>query len=163
MKRLAFSRFVTKFEDIPDSYWNLQERIIRERGQQGDYNRFNDEEKTKWKKELTEGLLDDQRSSLEQWIDYFASPDSDSIPDYVKYWVFRSVVGLSEYDKEKQEFPERSKGTVKMFPDINQEALSYVIDALLKKQKGLPLSFEQFEFDLSDEQKDAFRKGLETE
>lgn len=172
LKPRILDKFVTKFEDIPDSYWNGQERILRERGQQGNYDRFSTEEKNKWKKELTEGLLADQRASLEQWVDYLADPnivtsDGEAVPSYVRYWIFRSVVGLSEYDKEKAEYPERSRGTVKMFPDINEEALAYVMDALIKKHKDLPLSFPEFDAFLSEGEqerlKDKFQKDLKTE
>ena len=163
LKRVMFGKFITKVEDIPQSYWKSQEGILRERGQQGDYDHFSTEEKNTWKKEISEGLLDDQRASLEQWIDYLASDDSSYLPDHLKYWVFRSVTGLSEYDKEKREFPKRSKGTVKAFPDINHEALSYVIDMVKKQHQGQAITFEQFEHDLTDEQKEDFQKYLTQE
>lgn len=163
IKTVLLDKFVTKFEDIPESYWKSQEGILRERGQQGDYNRFSKEEKNKWKKEVSEGVLKDQRASLEQWIDYLASEDSSYMPDAMKYWVFRNVVSMQEYDKEKQEFPQRSKGAIKMFPDINHEALSYVIDAVAKKYKGETLNFKQFTFDLTDEQKKQFQQALARE
>lgn len=107
--------------------------------------------------------MDDQRASLEQWIDYLASEDSSYMPDSMKYWVFRNVVNMQEYDKEEHKFPQRSKGTVKMFPDINHEALSYVIDAVVKKYKGESFSFGSFEFDLNDQQKKEFRQALSSE
>lgn len=158
-KRLMFRKFVTKPEDIPESYWKSQEAIIRERGQKADYDRFSDEEKEKWKREISEGLLDDQRASLEQWIDYFASDDSEHLPDPMKYWVFRSVTKLQEYDKDKKVFPKRSKGTVKMFPDLNQEALSYVVDAIKKKLGGKKHEFEGYDIQTEE----AFEKALKNE
>lgn len=163
LKNILLDKFVTKFEEIPKSFWNLQDNILRERGQSGDWNRYSEEEKLKERKTQVEGILADQRASLEQWIDYFALPDSKDIPDYLKYWVFRSVVNLAEYDKEKKEFPERSKGTVKMFPDINQEALAYVVDVMMKKHEGKPFSFEDFEYDIKDEEKEKFRTYLNNE
>jgi hypothetical protein len=163
LKYMLLGKFITKFDDIPESYWQSQERILRERGQQGDYNRFSEEQKISLKEELSEGILSDQRASLEQWIDYFASADSAYMPNYIKYWVFRSITGLAEYDKEKQEFPKRSKGTLKMFPDINHEALSYVVDAVIKKQKGEAFNFGQFGADLTKEDKQKFRQSLANE
>lgn len=50
IKTVLLDKFVTKFEEIPESYWRSQENILRERGQQGDYNRFSEEQKAKWKK-----------------------------------------------------------------------------------------------------------------
>ncbi len=35
--------------------------------------------------------------------------------------------------KEKKAYPQRSKGTTKPFPDLNREALAYVLDAVEKK------------------------------
>jgi len=51
-------------------------------------------------------------------------------PSWFKYFTFRNIVKLSEYDKEKKEFKKRSKGTAAIFPDINREALSRVYDQL---------------------------------
>jgi len=163
LEERILNRYTTRFEDIPESYWKSQERILRERGQQGDYNRFSDEQKDEWKKQISEGLLNDQRASLEQWINYFSSPDSSYIPPQIKYWFFRSVVKLSEYDKEEGKFPERSRGTLKMFPDINPEALAFVNDAVIKKLEGKGLDFGNFEFDLTQEQKEIFQGALQRE
>lgn len=164
IKRLLLPKYVTKPEDIPESYWKLQEQILRERGQQGDYNRFSEAEKTRWKKELAGGLLDDQRSSLESWIDYLASPESVHIPDAMKYWVFRNVTDLQEYDKEKREFPKRSRGTVKMFPDINSDALSYVVKKIAQKYKGESFDISEFGYEqLTEEVKQKFKTYLEQE
>ncbi|MDA2922035.1 hypothetical protein MYX07_02075 [Patescibacteria group bacterium AH-259-L07] len=163
LKKVLLHTFVTRFEDIPESYWEHQERILRERGQQGDYDSFSEEEKRTWKKQLVERLLDDQRASLEQWIDDFASPGSSYMPDYMKYWVFRSVVNLQEYDKDKKKFPKRSKGTLKMFPDINHEALTYLIDKIIKKYHGKPVQFEDLEYELTTEEKEIFKQHLTNE
>lgn len=164
IKRLLLPKYITKPEDIPESYWKLQEQILRERGQQGDYNRFSEAEKTRWKKELAGGLLNDQRSSLESWIDYLASPESVHIPDAMKYWVFRSVTDLQEYDKEKREFPKRSRGTVKMFPDINSDALSYVVKKITQKYKGESFDISEFGYEqLTEEVKQKFKTYLEQE
>lgn len=163
IKKVILNKFVTKYEDIPESWHALNERIIRERGQGGDWDRYSKEDQEKERRNQSEAVLSDQESSLEQWIDYLASGDSSYMPDYIKYWVFRNVIDLQEYDKEKNEFPKRSKGTVKMFPDINQEALAYVIDAVLKKQQGEEFKFERFEADLDKKQKEAFKNNLANE
>lgn len=163
LKEVVLEKFVTKYEEIPESWHALNERIVRERGQGGDWDRYSGEQKENERRRQAEAVLADQTASLEQWIDYMASEDSSYMPDYIKYWVFRSITDLSEYDKERGEFPKRSKGTVKMFPDINHEALAYVIDAILKKQEGTDMDFGQFTADLTDSQKEAFKKVLVAE
>jgi len=163
LKPIILDKFVTKVEEIPEGYWKSQERIIRERGQQGDYDHFTDKEKSKWKNELAQGLLEDQGASLEQWVDYLAHADSAVIPNAMKYWVFRNIIDLQEYDKDSQEFPKRSKGTVKMFPELNQEALTYVVNAVVGKYKSQGVDFERFGYELGEEEKQRFKKALESE
>lgn len=157
LKNKILNEYVTKMEDIPESYWKLQENIMRERGELGDWNIASEEKKLAIKRQSAEGVLDDQESSLEQWLDYFAVSDSDYIPDDIKYWIFRNILKLQEFDKEKKEFPKRSKGTIKQFPDINYEALGYVVDALLKKFDGKKLAFE---YDIQPTERQAFEQHL---
>lgn len=163
LKKVILDKFVTKYEEIPESWHNLNERIIRERGQGGDWDKYSQEDKEKERRNQSEAVLSDQEASLEQWIDYLAAGDSSYMPDYIKYWVFKGVTELQEYDKEKNEFPKRSKGTVKMFPDINQEALAYVVDAVIKKQGGEEFKFDKFEADLNYNQKETFKSCLANE
>ena len=160
LKYKILDEYVTKPEGIPESYWKLQENIMRERGQLGDWQNADEEQKAELKRQNAEGVLSDQRSSLEQWLDYFHLTDSDYIPRELKYWIFRNIIKLQEFDKEKKEFPKRSKGTVKQFPDINHEALSYVIDALMKKYRGESIEWEN---DIQLEERRAFEQYLTKE
>lgn len=129
MKRLLYRKYVIKPDDISESYWENQRRIIRERGQGADLEQVDFEE---LKRQNTEAIIADQRSSLDKWIDYLSSPDAP-YSDGLKYFTLRSVLNMSEYDKEKKMYPQRSKGTTKPFPDLNREALAYVLDAVGKK------------------------------
>ncbi len=90
--------------------------------------------------QLTEVVIADQRSSLDTWVDYLASDDAP-YPIWLKYWSVRSIVNMGPYDKEKHTFPKRSTGTTKPFPDLNREALSYVLDAVNKKYQGQRATF----------------------
>ena len=56
-------------------------------------------------------------------------------PTWLKYYAIRSITGLAEFDKEKHEFKKRSKNTRSVFPDLNREALAYVLDAIEKKHR----------------------------
>ncbi|MCX6720029.1 MAG: hypothetical protein NTV36_02885 [Candidatus Staskawiczbacteria bacterium] len=60
-----------------------------------------------------------KQKSLDAWVDYFGSDDA-TYPNWLKYFAFRGVTKLAEYDKEKKEFKKRSKGTTGLFPDINR-------------------------------------------
>jgi hypothetical protein len=133
LKDKLYDSFIIKPEEVPEAYFDLQKRIAREQGH-GDV----------WidggmKKEMIDTIITDQEKSLDSWIDYLGSEDA-FYPDWFKYFVFRSITQLSEYDKENKRFKNRSKGTTGIFPDINREALAYVADELIKKQKKEPSS-----------------------
>lgn len=130
LKRVLYDKFVIKPEDIPEAYFLNQRRLAREQGH-GDIE-ITDE----LREQGTEVIITDQKSSLDSWIDYLSSKDA-TYPDWLKYYAFRSILGIGEYDKEKKQFTKRSKGTVKPFPDLNREALAYVLDAIEQKHAGI--------------------------
>lgn len=149
LKQVLHKKFVINEEGIPESYWEGIRRIARERGQGADL------EQVDWemlKHQTADGLIADQRASLDVWIDYLSSSDAP-YPDWLKYFAVRSILNMGEYDKEKKKFIKRSKGTVKPYPDINREALALVLDALQKKIAG----------EETDEQSEEFQKLLQTE
>ncbi len=141
IKRLLHRKYVIKPDEIPESYWENQRRIIRERGQGADLEQVDWEE---LKRQNTEAVVADQTSSLDKWIDYLSSPDAP-YSDGLKYWTLRSVLSMGEFDKEKKMYPQRSKGTTKPFPDLNREALAYVLDAVNKKYTGQQIDLSTLE------------------
>jgi len=168
LKYKILEKYVTKPEDISDKYWENQEAEERKIGRGADWDHAKSDSETleKLKAEHLETVLSDQQASLEQWVDYFGSSDSDYVPSELKYWVFRSVLGMQELVKKKEgkreyiEFPKRSKGTVKPFPDINHEALSYVIDAVKTKYDGKEIEFEH---DVQPDEREEFKDFLAKE
>jgi hypothetical protein len=132
LKRGLQDQFIIKPGDISENYWENQRRIIRERGQGADLEQVDWQE---LKKQNTEAIIADQKSSLDKWINYLSSPDAP-YSDALKYFTMRSILYMGEYDKEKKIYPQRSKGTTKPFPDLNREALAYVLSAVEKKYKG---------------------------
>ncbi|NQT49647.1 hypothetical protein HQ571_03055 [Candidatus Kuenenbacteria bacterium] len=127
IKQSYYKSLVIKPENIPDSYYETQRRLARELGH-GDVE-ITDEVR----RQAEEVIVADQKSTLDNWLDYFTSEDSISFPTWAKYWAFTGMVKLSTFDKEKQVFGKRRKDTVAPFPDLNREALAYVVDAMAKK------------------------------
>ena len=152
LKKIMHRQHVIKPEDIPQSYWNKQAEIIISQGRKAELReggvreeRFIDKqgnEKTNYifpdemRRQNTEVIIADQTSTMDNWLNYLTSHDAEAYPDWSKYWSFRSMLGLSTYDKEKKRFGKRSKDTVAPFPDLNREALAFVVDIITKKVKG---------------------------
>ncbi len=65
---------------------------------------------------------------------------------------------MGGFDKERHAFTKRSKGTTKPFPDLNREALAYVLDVVEKKYEG-KTDLESLE----GEKKEQFEKLLTSE
>lgn len=110
-------------DDVPESYYELQKRIARERGY-GDLE-FTDEEK--W--QTVEALQADQSESLTEWSDYLRSDENGHIyPDWFKVYVWESLKKMGEFDKDEGKFKKRTASTTAPWPELNAEALAYVYD-----------------------------------
>jgi hypothetical protein len=142
IKKSYHKQYVIKPEEIPESYFDLQKKLARDRGY-GDVNLTSE-----MRKQLTEVIIGDQESTLDNWVDYLSSKDSDAYPMWAKYWAFRSMLKLSTYDKEKRSFSIRDKGTTAPFVDLDREALAYVVDIIVKKAKreNIPAQEDNPEF-----------------
>jgi hypothetical protein len=127
IKNYYHKEYVIDPNEIPEGYYENQKRLAREQGH-GDIDITEE-----MRKQLSEVVVKDQETTLDNWTSYFTSPDADAYPMWAKYWAFTSMLKLSTFDKEKHTFAKRDKGTVAPFPDINREALAYVVDAIIKK------------------------------
>ena len=101
------------------------------------------------KEKMLNQVRKDQKSTLDLWIDYFMSEDA-MYPTWFKVYAFKGMLGLSTFDKEKQEFGKRTDKTTSSFIDLNMEALSKVYD-ILKGEIG--------ENNLTDEELEILSKG----
>lgn len=101
------------------------------------------------KQEMLDQVRKNQKSTLDLWIDYFISEDS-MYPTWFKVYAFKGMLGLSAFNKEKQEFTKRTNKTTTPFIDLNMEALSKVYD-ILKSEVG--------ENNLTDEEIEILSKG----
>lgn len=134
IKSIFYNQFVIKPEQVPDSYFDLQIRIARERGH-GDIT-LSDQERN----DLINVLIEDQKASLDTWIDYFVSSDTDMYPSWVKFWALTSVGKLGKYNPEQGKFSRRRNNTTAPFVELDREAFGYTVDALLKSLRGESLS-----------------------
>lgn len=141
LKKFYYDKYLIK--KLPESYINLQKKIAREEGH-GDIS-VSDEMKEK----MLNQVRKDQKSTLDLWIDYFMSEDA-MYPTWFKVYAFKGMLGLSTFDKEKQEFGKRTDKTTSSFIDLNMEALSKVYD-ILKGEIG--------ENNLTDEELEILSKG----
>ncbi len=139
IKRYYYKKYVISANDIPDSYFKNQEQIALNRG----YGHVHYDEKTKSKEK--EIIVKEQEESLDSWLDYFASSDTEHYPTWFKYFCFQGMIRIGYFDKEKNQYTKRTKNTIKPFIEINREAIAMVYDLLMKYLKKESLGDKSLE------------------
>lgn len=134
LKSFYYDLYVIKPENIPDTYFQNQVRLARERG----YGNIELTEEDKMRK--AEEVIDDQKKTLDKWIEYFLyDEESKSYEMWEKYWVFQGLQNLGKYDKETGKFSKRDKSTVYPFPPVEREYIFTTLKLMedfLKDKKG---------------------------
>lgn len=120
-----YGALIIKKENFPESYFELQKRIDRERGQAVE------EIPENVREQMMDVAIEDQRASLDAWMEYLISNDA-MYPAWFKYFVWKNITKLSLFDKERGEFKKRTDSTVALYPDIYREPLAQIADIYLK-------------------------------
>ena len=134
LKGFYYDLYVIKPEDIPESYFQNQVKFARERGY-GNIRLTNED-----KKRMTDQVIEDQKHSLDKWIEYFLyDEESKSYEMWEKYWVFQGLQNLGKYDKATYKFSKRDKTTVYPFPPVEREFIFttlHLMEDYIKDKKG---------------------------
>lgn len=120
-----YDKFIIKKENFPESYFELQQRIARERGQAVT------EIPQNVREQIMDVAIQDQKHSLDAWMNYLTSNDA-MYPPWFKYYAWNQITKLSQFDKERSEFKKRTESTVAPFPDIYREPLAQIADLYQK-------------------------------
>ena len=116
LKNFYYDLYIIKPENIPESYFNNQIELARERG----YGNITLTDKDK--ERMIKQVIDDQKRTLDKWIEYFLYDEESSYYEmWEKYWVFQGLQTLGKYDKETYKFSKRDKTTVYSFPPLERE------------------------------------------
>lgn len=90
LKEKLYAQYVIAEDAIPESYFDLQKRIAREQG-------YGDITITpEMRRQLAETLRNDQKRSLDRWVDYLMSDDTNHYPMWAKLWVFEDMVQVKK-------------------------------------------------------------------
>ncbi len=132
LKRELHSEVVIKEQDVPDAHFESIKRRHRDEG------RGNIELPESIRNTLTETIIKDQQKSLDKWVNFLTSNEAKKYPDWIKYFVFRSILHMGRFDKEKKSFTERTGGTIAPFPDLNHEALTILLEDIETQYTTVP-------------------------
>jgi len=126
LTKILFKNNIIKAENIPDRVYQLEQEIAFNQGH--GYIEITEE----YKKEKQKEIVNKQKESLSQWIDYLSSNDA-LYPMWAKYWVLNSVLKLGVFNKEKGYFDKRSKKSASPFPTVNPMAIAKSIETIQSK------------------------------
>ena len=120
IKQLFYNKYIIKRENIPNINQN-QTRYKRKRKNDEQLNLIHQER-----------VINDQKASLDTWLDYFISKESDHIPMWAKFWAFQGMIKLGTYNKISMQYNKREKNNTGVFAELNKEALNMTIQYLRK-------------------------------
>ena len=90
-----------------------------------------------------EGIILNQRQSFDNWFNYLTSSSLDC-PMWIRFFIFKSILSLGNYDYNSDKFCKRSKRTINAFPIFNQKAVDNVISYLKKLSFNFSISENDF-------------------
>ena len=134
LKSFYYDLYVIKPENIPESYFQNQVKLARERGY-GNIELTNED-----RRRMADEVIEDQKRSLDKWIEYFLyDEESKAYAIWEKYWVFQGLQSLGKYDKKTLKFSKRDETTVYPFPPVEREYIFTTLRLMedyIKDKKG---------------------------
>ena len=119
LREMVMNKYVRPHkEKMAEGAARVEERAAREMGIEAQYG----EQELEQHGDIA---VEDLEKSLDQWISYL-SDANEPYPVWFRYYAFRNVLDLGDYDKDKGEFTRRSPRSVRLFPEIDRGALAYV-------------------------------------
>ncbi len=134
--QVYYDKYVIK--ELPESYIKLQKEIYKKQGY------GNVEINDQMKEDMLKIIQKDQKESLKEWITYLSSDDA-MYPMWFKHYVFRGMLKLGKFDKEKMKFTKRTSETVEKYLELNREILAQIYDVLKGEIGENEISKEQEE------------------
>ena len=110
------------------------------------------------KKQITEQIIRDQKTSLDRWFEYLTSQEAKHYPNVFRYWAFREMIKLGVLNRKRKSFTKRTLKTVAPFPELNHQALALTLDEVKRKCFDQPSKLQ-----LTENQQKELQKRLETE
>src|SRR3989338_7159345 len=119
LREMVMNKYVRPHKGkMAEGVAKVEERAAREMGIEAQYG----EQELEQRGEIA---VEDLEKSLDNWTTSL-SDANEPYPTWFRYYAFRNVLDLGDYDKDKAEFTKGSQGTTRLFPDIDRGALAYV-------------------------------------
>ncbi len=132
LREMVMNKYVRpNKEKMAEGAARVEERAAREMGIEAHYGEAELEQRG-------EIAVADLEKSLDNWIMYLSN-QNEPYPTWFRYYAFRNVLDMGDFDKDKGEFTKRSQGSTKLFPDIDRGALAFVEERIEAAQNPATL------------------------
>ena len=131
LKRLYYDKYIIKPQNIPDTYFKSLEKRYLDEGH-GHHNLVNPDNEIdkRLKEEHINVVIREQKDSLDAWLNYFLSSDSDYLPMWAKVWAFQGMLSIGNLNKEKDGYGRRSNTAVNPFVSLDSEILGKCVEVV---------------------------------
>ncbi len=152
LKKYYYREHVITEDDFPESYFELQKKIDREKGLGDVY--IPREQRAARKRRA----IQDQKKSLDAWIEYLSGSDAP-YPMWAKVWAFDGMARIGKLDAETGKVTSRNRQTVAPFVELNRGALSLTIEAVEKRLQAKQKSLNYAEIEPNGELRELVQGG----
>jgi len=122
IRKLYYKRYLIKEENIPHKYWLKIAKTYLNDGY-GHFNLVNPRSLNELtnRNEHFHDIKNAWISTLDDWLDYFESKESENIPMWAKVWAFLGLFNIGTPKRNKKGFYKRKKETIYPLVPFNKE------------------------------------------
>lgn len=137
LKNLYYDKYVIKEENITQKYLNfLDSQYFNTYG----YHMTKDMEQ-----EHIRTIIEEQKKSLDIWLEYLTSEDAKFYPMWAKYWAFQGMLKIGALNPTTGSYDRRTSSTTSPFVELDNEMLSKSIDLVKKSINKEEISDQELE------------------
>lgn len=139
IKKLYYDKYIIKSNDIPRQYYYNYIERFKESGH-GNIVLTNE-----LKKQIQDDIINNQKESLDPWLNFLLSEKSSEYTIWSKFWAFQGMLKLGKYNPETKTFNKRRKNSILRFADLNEDALKLSLEYIERFIKKKSLDDEKLE------------------
>lgn len=144
IKELYYDRYIIKEENISPNYWSsLEQRYLNEGHGHINLNNPQNDIDRRVRQEHISVIIRDQKESLDTWLNYLLSKDSDYLPMWAKVWAFQGMLGIGNLNENKDGYNRRSGTSINPFVEFDSEILGKCVELITESLNKSEMTDEE--------------------
>lgn len=144
IRELYYDRYIIKEENISPNYWSgLEQRYLNEGHGHINLNNPQNDIDRRLRQEHISVIIRDQKESLDTWLNYLLSKDSDYLPMWAKVWAFQGMLGIGNLNENKDGYNRRSGTSINPFVEFDSEILGKCVELITESLNKSEMTDEE--------------------